>query len=354
MVEGLSRELVRAGHEVDVVTAQFRGSPRRETIDGVEVHRVGCVRVKEYFCTLPEAATYLAASMPKILELARRRSYDLNHAHFILPDGFNARRLKKAVGLSYVVTAHGSDVPGYNPNRIRLTHRILAPLWRSIAGEASAVVCPSRSLRALVAKSHPGLDTVLIPYGLDVARYRAEVPREKRILVVTRMLHRKGVQYLLHALKDLPLQHEVHVVGDGPYLPRLRRLANGIAGPVIFHGWLDNRSEKLTRLFESSEIFVLPSERENFSVALMEAMAAGLAIVTTRGTGCSEVVGEAGILIEPRDAAGLRAALASLVDDPIRARELGRAARSRLEDEFCWPVVADRYLALYARCRLAP
>ena len=354
VVDGLSRDLVRAGHDVDVVTTRFRGSPRRETIDGVNVHRVDCIRIKQHLCTLPEAATYLFASMSKILELVGRRSYDLNHCHFILPDGFNARRLKEATGLPYIVTAHGSDVPGYNPHRVRVMHRLLEPLWRSIAREASAVVCPSRSLQALVGKADPELDTVLIPYGFDISRYRAEEPRAKRILVVTRMLRRKGVQYLLHAMRGLPLQHELHLVGDGPYLPVLRRLARGIRVPVIFHGWLDNRSEKLTRLFESSDIFVLPSERENFPVALMEAMAAGLAIVTTRGTGCSEVVGEAGILIEPHDTAGLQAALESLVDDPIRARKLGQAARARLENEFSWPAVTDRYLDLYARCQLAP
>ena len=351
VVDGLSRELVRQGHEVDVVTTRFRGRATSETVDGVNIYRVNCVRLKAHFSTLPEAATYVAASLSKIRELASRRRYDINHAHFILPDGFNARRIKEASGLPYIITAHGSDVPGYNPHRVRFLHQLLAPLWRGVTRDASALVCPSRSLQELVAKRDPDLQTRLIPYGFDVGRYRKDDKRQRRILVVTRMLRRKGVQFLLRALEDLPLRHEIHLVGDGPYLPTLRKLAAQVGVPVTFHGWLDNRSIELTRLYETSDIFVLPSERENFPVALMEAMDAGLAIVTTRGTGCSEVVGDTGVLVEPRDPAGIRNALESLLDKPERVRRLGRAARDRLANEFAWPVIARRYVDLYATHR---
>jgi glycosyltransferase involved in cell wall biosynthesis len=81
---------------------------------------------------------------------------------------------------------------------------------------------------------------------------------------------------------------------------------------------------------------------------LLEAMAAGLAIITTRGTGCDEVVGDAGILVDPGDVGGLRAALEALTQDPQRCRLLGSAARLRLLNEFSWAGVARRYTALYA------
>jgi glycosyltransferase involved in cell wall biosynthesis len=352
VVDGLSRELVRLGHEVDVVTTRFRGQPTSETIDGVNIHRVNCVRLKEHFSTLAEAAIYVAASMGKIRELVSRRSYDVNHAHFIFPDGFNARRIKQAFGLPYVITAHGSDVPGYNPHRVRLLHHLLSPLWSGITREASALVCPSRSLQELVAKREPALRTTRIPYGFDVGRYRKDSKRKRRILVVTRMLRRKGIQFLLRAAEELHLDHEIHLAGDGPYLPTLRKIAAEADIQVTFHGWLDNRSVELTQLFETSEIFALPSERENFPVALMEAMDAGLAIVTTRGTGCEEVVGDTGVLVEPRDVLGIRVALESLLKEPERIRGLGGAARDRIAAKFAWPVVARRYVDLYAAHRV--
>jgi glycosyltransferase involved in cell wall biosynthesis len=348
VVAGLSRELVRQGHEVDVVTSRFRDLARRETVNGVEIHRVSCVRLKEHWATLPEVATYMIAARSKIRELVSRKRYDINHSHFVFPDGFNARRIKKETGLPYMITAHGSDVPGYNPHRVRLLHQVVSPLWRGITREASALVCPSRSLQELVAKRDPGLQTSLLPYGFDVGRYRYSDDRQRRILVVSRMLRRKGVQYLLRAVEGLPLRHEIHIVGDGPYMPALRKLATRTSTTVTFHGWLDNSSTELARLYETSDIFVLPSEKENFPVALMEAMDAGLAIVTTRGTGCAEVVGDTGVLVEPRDPNALRAALESLLHDPERVRRLGRAARDRLAKELAWPTIARSYVDLYA------
>jgi len=189
----------------------------------------------------------------------------------------------------------------------------------------------------------------IIPYGFDAGRYDDAAPRCQRILAVSRLVRRKGVQILLRAVAELELAHEIHIVGDGPDLPALRRLAESQRNRVVFHGWLDNRSPALTELYESSEIFVLPSERENFPVSLMEAMAAGLAIVTTRGTGCAEVVGDTALLVEPGDPAQMRAALLALIRDPERARRLGRAARRRVESEFSWRSVAERYLGLYRR-----
>lgn len=348
-VHGLSRELVHLGHGVDVVTMAFRGLPRNEDVDGVRVHRVPCVRLKEYACTIPEAATYLLFSMPKIKQLLRRNTYDIIHSHFILPDGLLAWRINRVTEFAYIITAHGSDVPGYNPDRLKLAHRVLAPLWKTVVRNAACMVCPGRSLQSLVAARMPGLSTDVIPYGFEAGRYDPHVERRKRILVVTRMVQRKGVQFLLQALATLELEHEVHIVGDGPYLATLRKLAadNGIN--AAFHGWLDNRSTELNTLYETSEIFVLASEAENFPVALLEAMAAGLAIITTKGTGCAEVVGHAAILVDPRNPDQLRTALVTLTNDANLCRKLGLAAKKRVEELFSWSVVTKRYLRLYKR-----
>jgi glycosyltransferase involved in cell wall biosynthesis len=117
---------------------------------------------------------------------------------------------------------------------------------------------------------------------------------------------------------------------------------------VTFWGWLDNESPQLKELYETSSMFVLPSEVENFPIALLEAMAAGLAIITTQGTGCAEVVGEAALLVPPKDPEAIRALLPRLVQDGELRRSLGRAARERLERYFTWRLVAQRYADIYA------
>jgi glycosyltransferase involved in cell wall biosynthesis len=122
-----------------------------------------------------------------------------------------------------------------------------------------------------------------------------------------------------------------------------------LRSPAKFWGWLDNRSPELRGIYDSSGIFVLPSEAENFPIVLLEAMAAGLAIVTTAGTGCAEVVGDAGILVPVRDSRAIARALKRLVDDADLRQTLGAAARKRIEDNFTWRAVARRYVEEYQR-----
>jgi glycosyltransferase involved in cell wall biosynthesis len=349
VVAGLSRELAASGHEIDLVTMSFQDHPRKEVVEGVNVYRVPCLRKAKHSCTTPEAFSYLAGAMPTIQRLLTKRRYDIGHAHFILPDGLLAWQVKRYSGLPYVITAHGSDVPGYNPHRLRAAHQIVRPVWKAIVQGASRVICPSEILEQLVLAQRPApRKTVVIPNGLQVGPY---TPRElsPRVLMVTRMLERKGVQYVLEALAESPIAAEVNIVGDGPYLPELRRRAEALRSPARFHGWLDNRSPELRQIYESSGIFVLPSEAENFPIVLLEAMAAGLAIITTEGTGCAEVVGEAGLLVPVRDSGAIARALKRLVEDSELRQRLGAAARQRIEDNFTWRAVARRYVEEYER-----
>jgi glycosyltransferase involved in cell wall biosynthesis len=232
---------------------------------------------------------------------------------------------------------------------LRAAHQIVRPVWKAIVHGASRVICPSEVLEQLVQVQRPGPNkTVVIPNGLEVGPYtpRALSPR---VLMVTRMLERKGVQYVLNALAETPIPAEVNIVGDGPYLPELRRRADALRSPAKFWGWLDNRSPELRHIYESSGIFVLPSEAENFPIVLLEAMAAGLAIVTTADTGCAEVVGDAGLLVPVRDSRAIGRALKQLVEDPDLRQRLGAAARKRIEDNFTWRAVARRYVEEYHR-----
>jgi glycosyltransferase involved in cell wall biosynthesis len=350
VVAGLSAELVRLGHAVDLVSMGFPGLPRREETGGVRVHRVPCLRRRLHTCSAAEAASYAAAALGTAGRLAARREHDVVHAHFIFPDGLVARVASALARRPYVVTAHGSDVPGYNPDRLHVLHALLAPVWNRVVGGAAEIVCPSRSLQALLTKRAPQARVSLIPNGFDPGTLAVAARRRPdRILVVARLLRRKGVRVVLEALHGLPDGSELVVVGDGPEAPALRRLAERLGVNARFTGWLDNASPELRELYETSSVFALPSEAENFPVVLLEAMAAGLAIVTTRGTGCAEVVGDTALLVPPRDAGALRAALRLLLADPARRGELGRAARARLEAHYAWPSVAKRYVELYER-----
>jgi glycosyltransferase involved in cell wall biosynthesis len=347
VAHGLAATLAAQGHSVDVVTMGFRGLPSRAVTDGVRIHRVPCIRQSPFHCSGVEAATYLMAARPAALALAASGAFDLCHAHFVFPDGWLAWHLSRRLDLPYVVTAHGSDVPGYNPHRLQLAHALLSPIWKRVASDAVRIVCPSGTLGALVEKARPGLRRATVPNGIDPAAFRCDGPREPRILVATRLLERKGVQHVLAAVPSLPAGWSVVVAGDGPFRKRLEALAAPLGDRVRFAGWLDNGSPGYRALFETSAIFAMPSAAENFPVALLEAMSAGLPVVTTAGTGCEEVVGDAGLLVPVDDPAAVAAALGRLASDPALRQSAGAAARNRVEARFSWAAVARDYSAIY-------
>ncbi|WP_447968539.1 glycosyltransferase family 4 protein [Nitrospira sp. M1] len=349
VVYGLAKSLVKDGHIVDVVTMGYQDLPKQEVIDGITVHRVPCIRTQQSMCYTPEMLPYILSAIPVVTRLIKKHQYDLNHTHFIFPDGILANIIQKLTGLPYVITAHGSDVPGYNPDRFQIQHKIFAFLWKRVVHGSKTIICPSRSIESLIRTIDPSIRTWIIPNGINIDKFNPNQPKLNRLLIVTRMFERKGVQYLLQALEDLHSHYEVHIVGDGPYLKTLRGQVDEKNLDVKFWGFLDNQSREIRDLYETSRIFVFPSVAENFPIVLLEAMAAGMAIVTTEGTGCAEVVGKAALFIKPRDSDSIKDALQRLIVDDDYCTTLGRNARKRLEDHFGWGSVAQQYAELFKK-----
>ena len=223
VVYGLSTTLIKLGHEVDVVTMSYKGLQNHEIVDGINVYRIPCIRLKKFMCYTPEMFPYIVLAFNFSRKLAKQRKYHINHTHFIFPDGIISYFLEKILRLPYIITSHGSDVPGYNPNRFAFQHKLLSLLWKRITLKTESIVCPSENLRALVLKQNPRIETVVIPNGIDIDMFNPNLKKQDRILVVTRMFERKGIQYFLKALERLDNNFEVNIVGDGPYLETLKR-----------------------------------------------------------------------------------------------------------------------------------
>jgi glycosyltransferase involved in cell wall biosynthesis len=353
----LTRAVVRLGHDVDIVTMGYRGAPSREIVDGVRVHRVPCFRLRREVCDTREMMTYVVSGLIYASWLARRRSFDVNNTHFIFPTGPIGYGLRRTAGLPYVLTARGSDVPGHNPNRFRLDHRVLYPTWRSLVRDADAIAAVSNDLKRKITRLLPDVAVTVIPNGVSPIGELAApsngvvapADRARRILVVTRLHEFKGVQYLLRAVADYRLPYEVHIVGDGPYRGALEResAAAGLTAQTRFYGWLDRNEAELRDLFRRCGIFVFPSDREGAPAALLEAMSEGLAVVAANSAGAPEVVGDAGLLVEPRSPNAIAAALAELAADPHRIGDYGQRARARVAERFDWSQLAERYVELY-------
>lgn len=349
VVNGLCRQLARYGDDVTVMTMQYRELSHSEMLNGFNIHRIPCVRLKKYHCTIPEVATYLASGFFFAMQFVRKYQPNIIHAHFILPDGLLARLISFHCRIPYLITAHGTDVPNYNPHRAKITHRLVSSIWRKTTHNAKNVICPSQSIKHLVEINAPRAKTHIIPNGYDTNRFSG-LKKERRIIAVSRLLERKGIQYLIKAVADEDIKWEIVIAGNGTYLNELRRMANASKSKIRFTGWLNNKSDEFYRLYESSSIFILPSESENFPISLLEAMLSRNAIITTKGTGCEEVVGSTAWLVPPKDPCAIRKALNEIINNKELRIRMGELARDRARRLFGWPIVTQQYQKLYRKC----
>jgi len=352
VVYGLANQLVRMGHDIDLVTMRYKRLQSIEPDHHISIHSIPCIRKSPVVCHSHEMLSYLIAALPRALKLVKQKRFDIIHAHFIFPDGILAYLVSKLTGLPYIITAHGSDVPGFNPDRFLMLHKIMHPFWKTVVGSCSQVVCLSGFLEFLLKNAMPAANTVIIPNGFPAGRFSPDRKKEDKILIVTRMFKRKGVQHFLKALEKLNVDCEINIFGDGPHLNNLRAQARSITLPIRFHGYVKNDSKQFTDMMEASRIFVFPSESENFPVVLLEAMDAGMAIITSRSTGCEEVVGDTALLTSPGDVSELRNALLKYMEDPLLCERSGEMARRRLEENFSWAAVAKRYVYIYEKVRM--
>jgi glycosyltransferase involved in cell wall biosynthesis len=166
------------------------------------------------------------------------------------------------------------------------------------------------------------------------------------ILSVSRLIARKGLDTLIAALAssqrpDLFLD----MVGDGPIRASLQQLAVsfGVADRVRFHGFLEQPS--LARLYAQADIFVLPSVAESCSMALLEAMAAGLPLIVTKVGGTIELVehGYNGLMVGARNVDDLSAALQTLARDRAQRERFAAANRRLVRERFSWHSIARQY-----------
>jgi glycosyltransferase involved in cell wall biosynthesis len=207
-----------------------------------------------------------------------------------------------------------------------------------------------------------GSKITVIANGVDVPRYQQPVNKRairdqlglahnvRLLIMVGAFKEQKGHRYLVQSASQLlPNFPELHIllVGDGELRDRLELQVEALGLSERIH-FLGNRSD-VPELLAASDYFVLPSLWEGLPMALIEAMACGLPIVATEVSGSKQVVvsGETGLLVPPGDALQLTEALTRLLSDPVQAREMGAAARRRVETEFSARKQADEHIALF-------
>lgn len=350
----IGRALVKMGAKVTVLTAAQGSLPRRENDRGVQVYRIWAARQRQDRCSVPEMLMFMAHALFVAPGLARQVKAQASLVFFGLPTGPVGWWLKKTMGLPYIVSLQGGDVPGFMGEELALYHRISGPIISGVWREAHTVIANSRGLADLARQHTPDTPIGMIPAGADldavVPPTHPTLEGPLRLLFVGRLVNQKGLDVLFKALATMKdhTDWSLTIAGEGPLKDELALASYslGINDRVVFRGWLER--DHIPAVYEQADVFVLPSRDEGMPNAMLEAMAAGLPVIGSRVAGLEEVIldGETGLLVPPEDADALAQALRTLIEDRDRTFELSQAARKRVVEKFGWERAAASYLTL--------
>lgn len=307
-----------------------------------------------------KAATALGAWL-RFLWLLLMRPEPLVHIHLSSRASFWRKSvfclLSLAARRPYMLHMHGSEFMKFYDVESGSTARRFV---RFVFARAALSLALSEQWRENLQHICPQAAVEVLPNAVPVPPPRVESadPGPARILFLGRLGHRKGTYDLVDAFARLLRQGVPAMLicaGDGEVDGvRVHAERLGLAELVSCPGWLDVAATAAE--LDRAAIFVLPSYAEGVPMALLEAMARGLPVVTTPVGGIPQVVrdGENGLLVEPGDTAALGAALRRLLGDPGLRRSLGGRARATIEQRFSLDATLAQLAGIYARFGVVP
>jgi glycosyltransferase involved in cell wall biosynthesis len=316
-----------SGHAVTVLTSRCPGLAAEQTVNGVMVKRMLTIGRKDRATSsFVSMFCYNVTGLLHILLHRRKlKAFDVINTHFSIPTGPMAWAASKFLGLPNVLTIIGGDI--YDPSKKSSPHR--SPFFRLInhwiinaADRVIAISSDTKKRAEQYYRVHRPID--VINYGFkpaegapgDVPDF-SFVPEKFYLIAVGRLVERKGFDVLIRAMKHLPGEVDLLLVGDGPLETALRAIATemGVAQRIHMLGY--RKRENIYQLLRRSHCFVLSSMHEGLGIVVQEAMDAGLPVVSTDNGGQVDLIkqGRNGLLVKTGDDKALAEAIQSVYRD---------------------------------------
>ena len=340
-IHSLSKELIRQGHEVYVITY-----PHKDIRDIDGIHVIGTKGVN-----IPGLrGLFFAINAKKELkELIEREDIDIIHGHYLFPAGWASVKAGKSTNTKTYVTSHGSDM-----FELYKKQAYTRPLIRKVLKDADVVLAVSNALKDEIIKTKiPNIEKKVRLHwnSVDINKFKTTKENESKfrkelvhefniaadkpiILFVGNIIKRKNVDLLLEAKKQMNTKANLVVVGDGPLLEQLKTKAE----KEYFDGNLDNvyftgSRTDVEDIIPSCDLLVLPSFTESFGLVLIEALACGKPVIGSNVGGIKEIITEdVGLLIDPNDSKDLANAIDRILTDNDLMEKFKSNARNRAKD----------------------
>ncbi len=288
---------------------------------------------------------------------------DVVHAHTWYAD-MGALWISTLYRIPLVVTLHSMEpLRPWKADQLGSGYLLSSWIEKTAVESAHRVIAVSHKMREDIL-AHFGADparVVVIHNGIDPEQFKRTAARDHLerlgvtppyVLFVGRITDQKGIFHLLEAAPRLPAGVQLVLCASAPDTPEIEeRLRRALPDHPNVR-WLNEMVpvEVVAQLYSHAAVFCCPSVYEPFGLINLEAMACEAPVVASAVGGILEVMedGKTGVLVPPAQPEALAAALGRLLANPALAREMGRAGRRRVEDEFAWTLVAERTEQVYA------
>lgn len=359
VVKEVSRQLVRSGHSVAIVTNRYpRRLPRHETLDGIPVTRLQFLYPQFAYLKARRLDLWLAGfvyfplTLLQLALLLRAYRPDVVNLHYLGGPGLFVWILHRLLRFPLVVSLHGGDVDG-EPGRSRFNRW----LFRAVLSRAAAVTACSRALLEQALRLAPDIapKAHVIHNGVDAELFATAVPYphpRPYILAVGQLLRHKGFDDLIAAYARAQTDlagFDVLIAGDGPERQSLEAqvVTEGLDGRVHLLGAATR--EQVASLMRGAAAIVIPSRREPFGIVALEAMASGRPVIATPVGGLVEALDGASVNWVPAgDPSKLAETLTRVVLESDGAPCLSNQAKAR---EFAWQAITGQYLNVFGQAR---
>jgi len=300
----------------------------------------------EGWSVYPASVLKLFADFARLLTLDR---HDVIHVHVAQGIAFYRETLFGMLAslrwnAPLIVHVHGSQFDEFLETATSLERAYIS--W--VFGNTDVVICLSEYWRTVLEREL-GLETVeVLPNAVATGRYDPQKSQDGQMSIsfVSDLVVRKGVREFTEAIRsmDQDVGFRVDIAGRGPSAEEVERLARRHS--IHYHGYV-SEAEKL-EILSRSDIFVLPSHAEGLPIVILEAMAGGNAIVTTRVGSIADEFGEENcVFVPPGDLSALQQAIDELLRDPERVRQMGRVNRELVQLEYSWDAHESRLIEIY-------
>ena len=349
VTQSLCRFFAGKGIGQTIITGWVPGLPWSERTETTTLIRVPMLKFRKDRTSVLGMASYLLTAFIPMIYILLTRRIDIIHAHFIVPVGILALIAKKIFGIPYVVTMHGGDVPGMVPEQTdHLFHWALS-MARTVAKNADIVTAVSSGLKELAMKSY-SVPVTVIHNGIDAGWIKTDQKDNvddglRHLIFVGRLTQQKNVLSLIRAVGQLNQDHrwQLDILGDGPLMSALQQEARNLPA-VRFHGWLPMAQVK--QMLSDADIFLLPSFAEGLSIAALQAMARGCALVVSHIPMNRDVVdvGNNGFFCG-HDPASIAMAIEKCLPDLERMQQNSLSKASM----FLWDRIGEVYLSYFGK-----